>query len=87
MAGRCQEIPTATTFELITNEIPSGLINSGNTDYELANTPVVGTVEIYLNGMLQAPGAGLDYTISGKDITFTKAPRTNSELLASYVKA
>lgn len=86
MAGRCQEISATGTVNLIANEIPTGLINSLNTDFELLNTPIVGTVEIYLNGMLQAPGVGLDYTISGKDITFTKAPRTNSELLASYAK-
>jgi hypothetical protein len=85
MAGRCQEISATGTVNLIANEIPTGLINSLNTDFELLNTPIVGTVEIYLNGILQAPG--LDYTISGKDITFTKAPRTNSELLASYAKA
>ena len=72
--------------DVICNEVPSGLINSSNTVYTLANTPVAGTVEVYLNGLLQAPGTGLDYTISGGTITFTKAPRTNSLLYASYIK-
>ena len=84
MAGRCQAIIVAS--EIITNEIPIGLINSLNTTYELLNIPIDGTVEIYLNGLLQAPGVGLDYTISGKDIVFTKAPRNNSDLLVSYAK-
>lgn len=68
----------------IANEVPSGTINSSNTDFTLANTPVVGTVMVYLNGLLQFPGTGGDYTISGTSITFAKAPHTNSELLVSY---
>lgn len=71
--------------DVICNEIPTGLINSLNTSYTIANTPVAGTVEVYLNGLLQAPGVGLDYTISGTTITFAKAPRTNSDLYVSYI--
>lgn len=71
---------------LIANEIPSGVVNSSNTAFVLTNTPVDGTVEVYLNGLLQTPGTGKDYTISGKDIDFIKAPRTNSEILVSYAK-
>jgi len=71
--------------DVIVNEIPSGLINSLNVTYTLANTPVTGTVAVYLNGMYQAPGGGLDYTISGTTITFVKAPRTNSDLYISYI--
>jgi hypothetical protein len=88
MAGRCQEITTGTltadTF--IVNETPTGLINSINTDFQIANNPVEGTVEVHLNGLLQSPGTGMDYTISGRDIVFTKAPRTNMEILVSYAK-
>lgn len=71
--------------DVICNEIPSGLINSSNVTYTLANTPVTGTVMVFLNGLLQAPGVGLDYTISGTTITFVKAPRTNSDLYVSYI--
>lgn len=73
--------------DVIVNEIPSGDINSINTDFTLANTPVAGTVAVYLNGLFQAPGSGLDYTISGTTITFSKAPRTNSEVYVCYIKA
>jgi hypothetical protein len=84
MAGRCYEIKISN--EIITNEIPDGSVNSSNKDFELLNTPVIGTVEVYLGGLIQSPGAGLDYTISGKTILFIKAPRNNSELLVSYIK-
>jgi hypothetical protein len=73
--------------EVICNEIPSGLINSLNTSYTIANTPVTGTVMVFLNGLLQAPGGGLDYTISGTTITFVKAPHTGSDLYVYYIKA
>jgi len=72
--------------DVICNEIPSGLINSSNVTYTLANTPVTGTVTVYLNGQFQAPG-GNDYSITGNTITFTKAPRTNSKLYACYIIA
>lgn len=72
--------------DVICNEIPTGLINSSNVDYDLDNTPIVGTVTVYLNGMFQAQGSALDYTISGTTITFTKAPRTNSDLYVCYIK-
>ena len=71
--------------DVIVNEIPSGLINSLNLIYTIANTPVTGTVAVFLNGMYQAPGGGLDYTISGTTITFVKAPRTNSDLYVTYI--
>jgi len=89
MAVRCPYITTGGSGSiagLITNEVPSGTINSINTEFTLANDPITGTVEVYLNGLIQAPGTGKDYTISGKNISFTKAPRTNSEILVSYAK-
>lgn len=68
-------------------EIPSGTINSTNKIFTLSNTPVAGSVQVFLNGLLQAPGiAPLDYTISGTTITFDKAPRTNSDLYTYYFK-
>lgn len=71
--------------DFIFHEVPTGLINSNNTDYTIANTPVAGTVQVFLNGLLQAPGTGLDYTISGTGITFAKAPRTGSDLYVHYL--
>jgi len=67
------------------NETPTGTINGANTNFTLANTPTSGTEMIYLNGLLQEPGAGNDYTITGSGITFTEAPETNDIILASYL--
>ena len=88
-AGQFTWVPNLDTdavleSDIVANEIPTGLINSLNVTYTIANTPVTGSVMVFLNGLLQAPGGGLDYTISGTTITFVKAPRTNSDLYVSY---
>jgi len=50
------------------------------------NTPLVGTEQVFLNGILQEPGAGNDYTISGANVTMLTAPLTGDRLRASYYK-
>lgn len=71
--------------DVICNEVPSGTINSVNVTFTLANTPVAGTVMLFLNGQKQTLNG--DYTIAGDTITFTKAPRTGSTLDAFYIIA
>ena len=70
----------------VTRETPSGLVNGTNTSYTLANTPVSGTEQVYLNGMLQEPGAGNDYTISGATITYLTAPLSGDKIRVTYIK-
>ena len=53
-------------------------------DYTLANTPVVDSVTVYLNGLLQQPGTGEDYIISGSTITFAEAVDASDIVLACY---
>ena len=74
------------TANFVVRETPSGLVNGSNVTYVLANTPVSGTEELYLNGIQQEPGAGNDYTISGATITFPSAPSTGDKIRVSYLK-
>lgn len=53
-------------------------------DYTLANSPVAGSVCVYLNGALQQPGTGEDYLISGSTITFAEAVDPSDTVLANY---
>jgi hypothetical protein len=76
-----------TESDYIVREVPTGLINNSNVTFVLANTPVVGKEMVFLNGVLQFQGAAKDYTISGATITFIKAPKTNSEVVVTYVIA
>lgn len=70
----------------VTRETPSGSVNGSNVTFTLANTPVSGTEHVYLNGILQDPGAGQDYTISGSTITYLAAPISGDKIRVSYQK-
>lgn len=68
----------------IGSEVPSGTVNGINRVFNLAHTPIAGTVSVFLNGLFQDPGAGNDFTLSGGTITFETAPETGDMILASY---
>lgn len=69
---------------VVTREVPSGSVNGSNVTFTLANTPVAGSEEVFLNGLLQDPGAGNSYTISGAVITFLSAPLSGDEIHVTY---
>ena len=71
----------------VSKETPTGLVNGVNAVFTLAATPITGTEEVYLNGLLQDVGASEDYTISGTTITFNTAPATGDKLRVSYIKS
>lgn len=71
---------------IVTRETPSGSVNGSNTTFTLANTPTAGSEEVYLNGILQEPGAGNDYTISTNTITYLTAPVTGDKIRVNYRK-
>jgi phage-related tail fiber protein len=77
---------SALSIDVITREEPSGTKNGSNVTFTLANTPVAGTEMLYLNGLLQNQGAGLDYTISSATITFVEAPLAEDTILCTYYK-
>lgn len=67
----------------IANEIPSGAINSSNTTFTLANTPIAGTAMVFRNGVKQPTTR---YSISGTTLTETIAPLTGDTLEITYLK-
>lgn len=70
----------------VDQETPSGTVNGSNTAFTLANTPIAGSVHLWLENLLLYPGAGNDYTISGAAITMLTAPLTGERLRATYRK-
>lgn len=72
--------------DVVTRETPTGSVNGANTTFTLANTPVAGTEQVFLNGILQEPGAGNDYTIATNTITYLTAPLTGDRIRVSYIK-
>lgn len=77
---------TLSTTNFVTEETPSGSINGSNTGFTLANTPTVGTVKLFLNGVRQKSGAGNDYTITTNTITMTTPPISGDVLITDYMK-
>lgn len=69
----------------IDNEAPAGDIDGVNAVYTLANTPVVGSVKLYRNGMRDKES--LHYSISGATITRLSGNilGTGDFLLADYL--
>lgn len=78
---------TGTTFQgtFVENEVPTGIMNSSNPTFTLANTPIAGSVKLYING-IRLKAAGVGYSISGTTITMTIPPDNGDILLADYRK-
>lgn len=66
-------------------ETPGGTIDGVNDTFTLAKTPV-GKIMLFSNGVLQDPGSGNDYQLSGVTITFEPGsiPQTGDKLLVTY---
>ena len=75
-----------TNSNFVDQETPTGALNGSNTTYTLANTPVAGSVYVYINGIKAKLGAGNDYTISNAVITMLVAPTSADDLVVSYRK-
>lgn len=54
--------------------------------FPLAFTPSGDNLQVFLNGIMQEPGAGNDYTLTGATITMLAAPATGDRLRATYLK-
>jgi len=66
-------------------EVPQGDANGMNMIFDLAEEPEPSSaLLLYVNGVLQQQGFNADYTLVNKEIVFNYAPRTNSNLFATY---
>jgi hypothetical protein len=74
-----------TTLTHLGLQAVTGVVNGVNKVFTLAITPVANQfVLVFLNGLVQNPGGGNDYTLASNTITFTVAPITSSVVLALY---
>lgn len=78
---------TGTTFPgtFVENMVPVGTVNGINVTFTLSDTPIAGSVKLYING-IRLKAAGVGYSISGNTITMVTAPETGDILLADYRK-
>lgn len=70
----------------IDGEIPAGAIDNVNVVYVVAYPPYMGSIQVFVNGLLQRAGASEDYTISGATITFNTPLSAGSVIVVSYRK-
>lgn len=75
----------ALTDQWVTGEAPAGGIDGENAVFTLGGTPAAGTLNLFLDGVLQQPDS--DYALSGRTITLAVPPETGTALRASYLKA
>jgi hypothetical protein len=68
----------------VLHETPTGTINGTNAVFTLANTPVTGSVEVYVDTLRFVQG--VHYNVSGTTITFVTnfQPQTGETLRANY---
>jgi len=63
--------------------VPTGTVNGVNTDFVLSNTPSPATsLKVYKDG--QKMRLSVDYTLSGRTITFLSAPLTDTIIEAEH---
>lgn len=54
-------------------------------EHTLSNTPVVNSVQVFLNGLLQEEGSGKDYTLTGAVIQFATQPVSGDIVICHYM--
>jgi hypothetical protein len=84
-AVRKADLDAATSGTLVNREQPTGTLNGSNTSFTLANTPNLGTEQVFLNGALLNSGANSDYVVDGTTLTFTLAPQSGDVILVNYI--
>lgn len=73
------------TNSVITDETPTGLVNSSNTVYTAARAYVTGSLEVYIDGIKQRRGTDFTETTPGSGIlTMTTAPITGQSIRINY---
>jgi hypothetical protein len=68
-------------------QTPTPAVNGTTTSFALTETPISGTLTVYLNGVCLHPGIGNDYTSSGSSITLAAPPASTDKLRVSYVQS
>jgi hypothetical protein len=82
-SGKLQATSSPPSAPPWAQEVPSGAVNSSNTSFTLANTPVASSSTfVYKDGLI-VPNTL--WSLTGSTITFTNAPNTGSDLYVVYI--
>ena len=70
----------------ISNEVPSGTINSSNTSFTTASLFRFDTVQVFVNGVARVRGVGFTEGADQRTLTISPAPATSSTVAVNYIK-
>lgn len=73
----------ATSYRQVFGEAITG--DNSTVSFNLTYTPVSTTISLFRNGLLQKLGESSDYTVIGKQITFSDAPTTIEIIQVDYL--
>lgn len=72
----------ATAYRDVVRDAPT---TSDQIEYTLAYAPLIGTEQVFVNGIMQESGALSDYTVTGSVITFTSANDPTDKVQVTYL--
>jgi hypothetical protein len=73
------------TNSILSDEVPTGLVNGSNATFTLARAYIAGSVEVYINGVKQARGTHFTETTPASGIfTMGDAPLTGDIITCNY---
>lgn len=74
--------PVVDGQNLVSGEVPAGVIDGVNTIFTLAHTPISGTLAVFINGLGEF--LNVDYAVNGTQLIFVVAPTVGSSLIVNY---
>jgi hypothetical protein len=82
-------LPAAAQIYPVGYELANGTPNGVLVDFTHDDAAIEASVQVFLNGILQQPGSGSDYTynVATKKATFAIAPDTGDLVAFSYIKS
>jgi hypothetical protein len=84
-AGNVSVPISGTAASIDCQEIPTGTLDGSNVLFDLVSMPIVNSLSLALNGVLQA--LSVDFTLTGNAITYTVAPKATDWHRAWYQTA
>jgi hypothetical protein len=85
LVGAINELAAKSAGATYVRETPTGAVNGTNADFAISQAAYAGTLEVYLNGLLQELTD--DYTVSGTTITMLSAPLAGDKVRVKFFKA
>jgi hypothetical protein len=85
LVGAVNELAAKSAGAFYVRETPTGAVDGTNADFTISQAAYAGTLEVYLNGLLQELTD--DYTVAGTTVTMLAAPLAGDKVRVKFFKA